>query len=128
MFVLMTKTADILLTDGGAPQFAERCGVGSRFRYWVGTSGRRYLFTTIDAEELSGFTSGVVLLVRHGESGEAHAVEAITLFGRKDAARLARRLDEESSLVAYVHFLAESRNARQSILEDLAGSRQQLAA
>lgn len=124
----MTQTSDILLTDGGTPQFAERCGAGGRFRYWLGASGRRYLFTSIGGEELGGFTSGVVLLVRHGESGEAHAVEAVTLFGRKDAARLAQRLDGDDSLVAYVHFLADNRSARQAIIEDISGGRQQLAA
>lgn len=113
------------LADGGVPRFAERCGIDERFRYWSGASGRRYLFTAIEGEELASFSSGVVLLVREDAFGAAEAVEAVSLAegGTVLAAELASRLAADDGLTAYVHLLADRPAAQRALIFDLASQR-----
>ena len=43
------------MTLSYVPQVAIEAGLPARYRYWMGGSGARYLFTRIDAEALGLF-------------------------------------------------------------------------
>lgn len=118
------------LIDGGVPRFVERCGLDERFRYWAGGSGRRYLFTAVDGEELASFSSGVAMLVREGRFGAAYAVAIVNLSegGTSAASALAGRLAADGRLTAYVHLLAEGAAAQDAVIDDLSQPRARLAA
>jgi hypothetical protein len=117
------------LTDAGTPEFAERCGLGDRYRYWLGASGRRHLFTAVDARELPDFNQAVVVLARR----EASSYRGIDIVcpgdpGEPSASELTRRLAADTTLAVFVHLLAGDASARRRMVRDLAAARQRLAA
>jgi hypothetical protein len=50
--------------DAPAPRAVEDLGLGDRYRYLVGASGRRYLFTRVSFESLEDYRGAVVVLER----------------------------------------------------------------
>ncbi len=118
------------LIDGGTPEFAERCGLGDRYRYWLGTSGRRHLFTAVDASALPDFNQAVIVLARRDGNGGYRGVDVGCPgdAGEETAAQILRRLAGDRELAIFVHLLAGNAAARRRLVRDLVGSRQQLAA
>ncbi|MCW5696224.1 MAG: hypothetical protein KIS96_05745 [Bauldia sp.] len=116
--------------DGGVPRLADLAGLGDRFHFWCGASGRRYLFSAVEARALADFRDALVVLARRDANG-ALIGEAVTLIGSTDAAErgaLTARLAADPRLEAFVHLLAPTLHARQAALDDLLGQTPRLAA
>lgn len=92
-----------------SPRTAAAAGLASRYLYWCGESGRRYLFTATDHAGLADFADGVAIAVVGGRivwAGEAEELARLPNAG------LARRS-------VFVHLLANSDEERQAIIDDL---------
>ena len=97
-------------------------GLPARYLYWIGRSGRRYLFTCTGGAAIGDFESGVAIAVRGGE-----------IVWAGDVATLARMAEDAPPRRAevYVHFLASTLAERRAVIGDLrpeAASYLQLAA
>ena len=126
----MPQSTLLGLTDSGAPRLATQCELGDRFRYWRGVSGRRYLFTAMDASEIRDIRGAVVMLaVRDGVDG-FRSVDVVAPGdpGEADAAGVAARLAADPLLFGFVHFLADRAVQRRSIIDDFMAIDQLLAA
>ncbi len=100
---------DLLLRDGGAPGAAAAIGLADRFRYFIGASGRRYLFTAVDATAVTDFADAVVVLLMR--DGELRVLES---------ARVAsERLGTPEGALAFVHLLSITAGQRRAVLDDL---------
>ncbi|MCC2111021.1 MAG: hypothetical protein KDJ16_03195 [Hyphomicrobiales bacterium] len=118
------------LTDGGTPEFADRCGLCDRYRYWLGASGRRHLFTAVDARELPDFSQAVVVLARRDVAGLYVGVDVVCPGdpGEPTSAEVASRSIADPTLAVFVHLLTGNSSARQRMVRDLIEARQKLAA
>lgn len=98
-------------------------GLADKFRYWLGASGDRYVFTEIDLNEIDEYTETVVLLMDArrrtglrlaylGEAGSRSADQSRTLAAAK----------RSKSIRAFVHLLAEDADRRRHIIADLAAA------
>jgi hypothetical protein len=108
--VVQVKGARVILSPV-APRTLADAGLASRYYYFSGRSGRRYLFTATDHRSLEDFGEGVAICVVGGQvirSGEVSAV-----------ARLPRTAGLNRPAY-YVHLLAASPGERAAIAEDLA--------
>ncbi|MGQ7791706.1 hypothetical protein ACUN0C_04775 [Faunimonas sp. B44] len=96
----MTRSSSI-------PQIAREAGLLDRYRYWIGRSGARYLFTRTEAEDLPNW-EGTVAILADGDAvtwvGPAAETPAETTAG----------------CAVFVHFLASSPAERTRIIQDLA--------
>ena len=93
-----------------APQIAVAAGLPSRYRYWSGRSGQRYLFTGTDFASLLDFEDAVAIAVRDAAivwAGEARAGTLLSV-----AARIA-------NASFYMHLLAVTEADRRTIVDDL---------
>ncbi|HWB49864.1 MAG TPA: hypothetical protein VG651_12200, partial [Stellaceae bacterium] len=61
-----------LLSDQ-PPEVPQRVGLGDRFHYFRGLSGRRYLFTAVDRRDLPDFRSAVALVAEPAAEGRLAA-------------------------------------------------------
>jgi hypothetical protein len=120
MFVLMVAVAPPLLSDQ-PPEVPRRAGLGDRFHYFRGASGRRYLFSAVRQEDLGDFRSAVVVLARRQASGRlaAYCTMMLDLFGRPATQDRSRLRSIPADAVALVHLLAESERERHQLIEDL---------
>ncbi len=112
------------LRDGGAPKSAEAGGFGARFRFWIGASGRRYLFTAVAAEGLADFADAVIVVAR-GNAARGYAgvdIADLGTPGEASAARISRRVASDPGLTAFVHLLAADAAKRGDIAADLIGA------
>jgi hypothetical protein len=94
-------------------------GLGDRFHYFRGVSGRRYLFTAVARQDLGDFRSVVVLLARPAANGRLAAgwIATTDAFGRIDVRD--RRLPDWPDAVVLVHLLAETDRERRDLVADL---------
>ena len=119
MFVLMVAVLPHLLSDQ-PPEVPQRAGLGDRFHYFRGASGRRYLFSAIAADELADFRSAVVLLARRARGGRlaAYWMAVLDRFGRPVGERCGWPA-VAGDIVVLVHCLAESDAERLELAADL---------
>lgn len=114
----------LALPSDDPPEPARDAGYGDQFRYWRGASGRRYLFSLVPNEALADFRFVVVMLAERMADGR--------LIGRSlievDGAGWADPNRPAAGEIAFVHFLAATREARQKVIEDLAAVPVRLAA
>jgi hypothetical protein len=97
-------------------------GVPARYRYWLGRSGRRYLFTCTDVSDLAHFELGVAIAVMAGQITWTGDIATLAAMPASAPARNA---------AIYVHLLAATPEERQAVVEDLKpidGSHLRLAA
>jgi hypothetical protein len=121
MFVLMVAVVPPLLSDQ-PPEVPRRAGLGDRFHYFRGTSGRRYLFSTVRPHELGDFHSAVVVIARRIAGGRLAACSVALLgpFGRHVGNdRLGMRA-VPADAVALIHLLAGTDAERRDLIADLA--------
>jgi hypothetical protein len=112
----------MLLNCGRVPETAQAIGLGDRFRYWRGASGRKYLFSLVRDCELDDLQNVVVI-----EAAIAGTEPVPVWLGEIDAdgvtsgyviahAPAGRRR-------TFVHFLAGSDDERRATMLDLASGR-----
>jgi hypothetical protein len=119
MFVLMVAVLPPLLSDQ-PPEVPQRVGLGDRFHYFRGFSGRRYLFSAVAREDLGDFRSAVVILARPAANGRlsAHWMALLDPFGRPEA-RDRRFPTPSADTVVLIHLLSATDRARRDVLADL---------
>ncbi|MCC2110915.1 MAG: hypothetical protein KDJ16_02655 [Hyphomicrobiales bacterium] len=104
----------------GRPETVAEMSFGNRFRYAVGASGRRYLFSEVAVSELKDFDDAVIILDRKA----APETEKPVWIGAHDSA------DDRQGAIsfakwaaratrAHIHLLAGSPDERRRIIEDL---------
>jgi hypothetical protein len=128
MFVLMVAVLPPLLSDQ-PPEVPKRAGCGDRFHYFRGSSGHRYLFSAICADDLGDFRSAVVIFASRVASGRlsAHWISALDRSGQPTSGN--RRWPPQSpGSVILVHLLSASEAERSDIVADLSGLPAVLAA
>jgi hypothetical protein len=97
------------------PDFAELAGLGDRFRYWRGVSGRRYLFTLVAAETLADFPKAVGILADRLPDGHLAARDVFEI------AATGVRPIPGGEVFALVHLLALTTAERRRVIADLCG-------
>lgn len=117
-----TSMTPSVLSDA-SPVSARAAGLGDRFRYFRGRSGRRYLFSAMDADALDDL-AGAVLLVA---SDPVHGEPRPTWIGEIDENGLRHGRATGGAPAprtrSWVHLLAGSAEARRAVLSDLGWSR-----
>jgi hypothetical protein len=109
------------ISADGTPGVAQAAGLETRFQFWRGSSGRRYLFTEVTPENLRHFENVVVLLAEVTRSGRPIAASASVIEARLfEGAALFRELAGSSRLRPFVHFLATTPRARRGVVADIA--------
>lgn len=103
-----------------APLAAEALGLGDRYRYFHGRSGRRYLFSAVSVDALEDYRNAVLVLEpRTAPQGDA----ATAWIGEIDryGARRGKPLSPSrlKRMRAYVHLLASVARDRRDVLDDL---------
>jgi hypothetical protein len=123
MFVLMVAVLPPLLSDQ-PPEVPRRAGLGDRFHYFRGLSGRRYLFSSVPADELGDFHSAVVILARWAPGGRlaAHSVAVLDASGRPVGGDRLRLHTISSDTIVLVHLLSSTEADRRDLVADLAPS------
>jgi hypothetical protein len=85
-------------------------GLPARYLYWLGRSGKRYLFTCTGGESVRDFDTGIAIAVAGGE---------IVWIGEIDMlARMPERARPRRAEV-YIHFLAKTPAERRALIDDL---------
>lgn len=125
-FYFCSMVTDMSLLSEDAPESARDVGLGYRYRYWRGASGRRYLFTAIPSESLADFRSVIVIHAAPVAEGRlsARSVYAIGDKGETDGAPPRRAPGDK----VFVHFLATTEESRLEVAADLAAVPVRLAA
>lgn len=100
---------------------ARRERFGNRFRHWRGHSGGRYLFSAVPFETLPDFRSAVVILAEPAADGCFFAWSAALIDSTGDlhAVDASWPAYTPQGSVAFVHFLAETDEERQILIDDL---------
>jgi hypothetical protein len=111
---------DMSLLSEDAPESARNAGLGYRYRYWRGASGRRYLFTAIPSESLADFRSVIVIHAEPVAGGQLHAraIYAIGDKGETDGVPPKKAPGDK----VFVHFLAVAEDDRRQAVADLAAA------
>ena len=114
----MVVESPFLLSDR-PPEVPMRAGLGDRFRYVRGASGRRYLFSVIGREDLHDFRAAVVVLARRRGGG----LQALRVAELDAAGRPANRAGwppiVPHDCCILVHLLAERADERRAVIDDL---------
>jgi len=91
-----------------------------RFCYWQGQSGKRYLFTKVNLEDLPNFANCLLLLAHGSETNESHLHWIGNIEDFTPQAFVDLSDQQFGALAAYIHLLAYSETERQDIIMDLA--------
>jgi hypothetical protein len=112
----------------GVPSAIRVPGFEPLFHFWRGASGHRYLFTHSAPEAMAHFRDVVVLIAEPAGDG-ALVGRCVALAESHEARReLLDFLAANPRCQAFVHFLAESAGDRRTVLADLLGTGERLAA
>lgn len=126
----MVAVAPPLLSDR-PPEIPQKAGLGDRFHYFRGRSGRRYLFTVVAGEALADFRSVVAMLAEPTPAGRLSARALVTLDALGcigPGADPAWPPAEDRKTLYLVHLLAATDTERRAVIADLAPLSVQLAA
>ena len=112
-----------LLSDQ-PPEVPQRAGLGDRFHYFRGSSGRRYLFSTVPRDELADFRSAVVIVARPAANGRlaAHWITVLDVFGRPSAGDRRWPPVPGAGEVILVHLLSADDRQRRDLVADLSAA------
>jgi nitroreductase len=128
MFVLMVAALPFLLSDQ-PPEVPRKVGLGDRFHYFRGASGRRYLFSEVTATDLADFRGAVFLAAERLGSSRL----AATWIGTIDTAGRLAAADQHwprfrPGVVMLVHLLAVGERKREAAVADLVAAGREPAA
>jgi hypothetical protein len=125
----MVAALPLLLSDR-PPNLARRAGLGDRFHYFRGASGRRYLFSAVAREELADFRSATVILAKRAPDGRlaAWSIAALDRFGRPTDSRRPWPPIMPIDSFVLVHLLAPTEADRLDVVDDLTTASLPLAA
>jgi len=125
----MVAVLSPLLSDQ-PPEVPQRVGLGDRFHYFRGHSGRRYLFSTVTPDEIGDFRSAVMITARPAPGGRLLAdwIAVLDRFGRPAGNDRRRPLARTAEAVFLVHCLSASEAERFDLVADLAAAPMALAA
>jgi len=101
------------LASGTSPRVSEELGAGSQFKYWLGTSGQKYLFSLISSAEIHDYAEKLGLIV----NSKNDAVVWLGFIGKQDSKNPMPAL--KASHVAYVHLLPTDNEERDQAHNDL---------
>lgn len=106
------------MAHGRSSQLAPEA-LASRFCYWQGSKGERYLFSQIALDELSSFSECVLLLALEQDPARPtiHWIGEVADLSPRAFSNLTA--NDFSALTAYVHLLSGSPKERQRIISDL---------
>lgn len=112
MFVLMMQGETL------SASFPDDSGLGERFWYWRGASGRRYIHSIYRRDLCPPVAGAVVVIVRlQGGSRRPVAVGRFTAEALAAIAMTSGGRPEEEEI--HVHLLARDEEAAQRVLDDL---------
>ena len=98
------------------------CDFATRFVYWGGASGRRYIHTIYAADACPPLPGAVYVSVARAANGHCRAL-AVGRFPKLQAFNLARPAADGAMAgganEVHVHLLAEGEAERQTIVDDL---------
>lgn len=117
-----------LLSDRPA-EVPRRAGLGDRFHFFRGASGRRYLFSAVRNHEFADFHSAVMIVARRLADGR-FAASIVTLIdgeGRPLNDTFMRESTTRDTVI-FVHLLAGTDDARRALVADLTAHALPLAA
>jgi len=126
----MVAVLPSLLSDQ-PPEVPQRAGLGDHFHYFRGSSGRRYLFSKVAADELADFQSAVVIFAKRAAAGRvtAHWITLVDPFGRPEGAGRTRRWPPiQPDTLILVHLLSPGDAERRAVVADLSAEPLALAA
>lgn len=110
MFPICSQWETPMLSSPQLPRVALAAGLPARFVYWVGRSGRRYLFSCTGIGSAADFESGVAIAASGEDIVWAGEVAELLRLPRDAPARLAS---------VYIHLLATTLADRRAVIEDL---------
>lgn len=103
-----------------APHVARMLGLGDRYRYFYGASGRRYLFSSVPAETVEDYPNAVVVLESLADAAARSGNPWIGEIDRDGKRRGAQSFNcKLADARAYVHLLASGASDRKAALDDL---------
>jgi len=125
----MVAVAPPLLSDR-PPELPQKAGLGGRFHYFRGRSGRRYLFSVVPDAALSDFRHVVAAIAVPAGNQRLAATAIVTLdhAGRPAVGDGPWPPAMPRGAMCLVHLLATTAGERAAILADLAPEPMQLAA
>jgi hypothetical protein len=95
--------------------------LGSRFRSWRGSSGRRYVFSVYDAQTCPAYENALMIVAEATAEGGRRLISIGDTGCLPDLALAkARRVGAGAGLEFHVHLLARSRVERIAAISDLA--------
>ncbi len=118
----MVAVLQLLLSDQ-PPEVPRKAGLGDRFHYFRGASGRRYLFSKVPAKDFADFASAVVIVAERLMDGRLAVtwIAPLDSFGAPAAADR-RSLRIRAGSLVLVHLLSESEAERNAMVADLLAS------
>ena len=116
----MVAVQPALLSDQ-PPEVPRKAGLGDRFHYFRGASGRRYLFSQVAAKDIADFRGAVFLGAERSDGGRLAAswLGTIDTAGRLTAADQRWPRLRPGALML-VHLLAAGESEREAAVADLA--------
>lgn len=103
-----------------APQVARMLGLGDRYRYFYGASGRRYLFSSVPVDTIGDYRNAVVVLETNADATVRDGNPWIGEIDRDGKRRGGKLQDRKlADARAYVHLLASGKSDRMAALDDL---------
>lgn len=117
----MVAVPQLLLSDQ-PPEVPRKAGLGDRFHYFRGGSGKRYLFSEVPAKDIGDFRSAVAMAAQRWPDGRLAVtwIGAIDSTGRPAADRHWPRFSPGA--VVLVHLLTPRESERQALIADLAAA------
>jgi hypothetical protein len=118
----MVAVLQLLLSDQ-PPEVPRKAGLGDRFHYFRGASGRRYLFSEVPAKDIANFASAVAAVAERLPDGRLTATWIATLDRFGNPAMGDRRGPRvRPGTVVLIHLLSASDAERQALVADLLAS------
>lgn len=115
------------LLSAQPPEVPRRAGLGDRFHYFRGASGRRALFSSVPRTGIADFHSAVVAYARRTGDGRL-AIYWLAAIDRAGRPRSGAMPPLGRDTIVLVHLLSQTDVEREALVRDLAPAEIMLAA